>query len=337
MKPETFLNAVGMIDDRFLDVTVHKPRIKQHKWKKALISVAAAVVLIVAPLPTLTAFGVDSAYYLLYAIIPSVAQTFKPVQKSCTDNGIEMTVISAERKGNEASVYIAMHDVENKYPGGKWDLFDSYGINVSRDMIGHCSFSEYDSNTHTAYFVVHLETMDGSEMPDSKVTFSVGNLLMGKVNTNGLIKEIDLSTVPYEPETTTRTEFRGMSFYDDEPYPDNYRFLLPAEEPLCTPVSGVSVWNIGYVDGALHILTEYDDILTTDNHGFMTLRDESGNAVSDKDIVEFSYWDDENRDSFSEIIIPIDYENLSNYSLYGEFVTSDTCIFGDWEVTFPLQ
>ena len=43
MKHETFLNAVGMIDDRFLDVTVHKPRIKQHKWKKALISVAAAV------------------------------------------------------------------------------------------------------------------------------------------------------------------------------------------------------------------------------------------------------------------------------------------------------
>ena len=166
MKTDTFLNAVGMIDEKYLNIDIQRNRITHHKLKKRIISITAAALLILSPLPVMTAFGADTAYQILYQITPAAAQTFKPVQKTCEDQGIEMTVISAERNGSEASVYLAMHDTTGTCPDGKWDLYDSYRINVPRDITGHCSFSEYDADTHTAYFVVHLETMDGSPMPD---------------------------------------------------------------------------------------------------------------------------------------------------------------------------
>ena len=145
MKADTFMNAVGLIEDRFLNIEVPMKRITHRNRKKRIAAIAAAAAFITCSLPTLTAFGFDPAYMILYHIAPSVAQTFKPVHKTCADNGIEMTVISAERNGSEASIYLAMHDTTGTCPDGKWDLYDSYSINVPRDITGHCSFSEYDA------------------------------------------------------------------------------------------------------------------------------------------------------------------------------------------------
>ena len=68
MKAETFMNAVGLIGDRHLDVEIPKKRIIFYKFRKVAVAVAAAALLIVFPLPALTAFGVDSAYNILYHI-----------------------------------------------------------------------------------------------------------------------------------------------------------------------------------------------------------------------------------------------------------------------------
>ena len=332
MKTDTFMNAVGMIDDRFLDVEIPGKNIVYRKWRKRLVSAAAVAALLVCPFPALTALGVDAAYDVLYNIAPGVAQTFKPVQKSCIDSGIEMTVISAERSGSEASVYLAMHDTTGTCPDGNWDLFDSYNINVSRDMSGHCSFSDYDPDTHTAYFVVHLQTMDGSDMPRRKVTFSVSELLVGKQHTEGTVEGVDMKNIPYEPPTTIPTDFRGM---DDI---EGYRFLLPSEQALSNPAPGVSVLNAGYIDGAFHILTRYDDIIHTDNHGFMMLVDNEGNTYGDDANTKwFDYWDGSYTDSFTEQVIQIDYDKLAGCTLQGDFVTCQNHISGDWQVTFPLE
>ncbi len=333
MKTDTFLQAVGMIDDRFLELSAPKQKIRHRRRIVMVIAAAAAAVML--PLPVLTAFGVEPAYECLYRIAPPIAQGFHPVQRSCTDQGIEMTVISANRDGSSADFYIAMRDIEGKYPAGDWDLFDSDRINICRDMVGTCSFSSYDSETHTAYFVTHLETMDGSPMPKRKVTFSVSSLLVGKNKTERVLDEISLNDVPYEPETMQRTERRGASSCepDDSPDPAQYRFLIPAEEPLCTPAPGVRVRGIGYLDGALHILTEYEDISNTDNHGWITLRGGS----DERSVISFSFWDDAHKNNLDEQIIPVAYDALEDCSLYGEFVTAEPCLHGDWQVTFPLE
>ena len=337
MNVYTFMNAIGMIDDRHLDIESKKGKITHRKWIKSIVSATAAIALITCPLPVMTAFGHTSAYNMLYIISPSVAQTFKPVQKTCEDNGIEMTVISAERNGNEVNVYLAMHDTTGTCPDGEWDLDDSYNINVPKDMTGHCSFSKYDAENHTAYFVVHLETMDGTVIPNSKVTFSVHKMLTGKIRYSCPIENIDMNTIPYEPKTQGITEISGSYAYDCEKKAEDYRFLLPSEKTLFSPLNGISVENIGYIDEALHILIKYKDILNSDNHGHIELIDKNGNVIGDKTEFGFSYWDSEHTDSYTEQIIPVPYEQLKDCVLQGEFVTAQGYISGDWQITFPLE
>ena len=214
MKADTFIKAMGNIDERFLNVEVPERKIHR-KWTKWVAGAAAAVLLIACPLPAMTAFGSDEAYNVLYSISPRIAQDFKPVQKSCTDDGIEMTVVSAKRKGSRAEVYLTMRDTTGECPYGDWDLYDSYRLNLWRDMSGCCKFDEYDEETHTAHFIIVLNTMDGSPMPKGKITFSVSELLLGKKETKGDI-DADLSAIPTAPETMHRDDISGYSSYSGE-------------------------------------------------------------------------------------------------------------------------
>jgi len=336
MKTDTFLNAVGMIDDRFLDVDIPQKRIVRRKWKRFAVSAAAAALLIACPLPALTAFNVEGAYNVLYQIAPAAAQNFKPVQKSCEDQGIVMTVISAKCSGSEAKIFLSMQDLYGVYPQGEWDLYDSYRIHLRRDMSAHCSFSEYDPETRTAYFVVNIQTMDGSEIPKSKVTYSVSNLLLGKIRSEGTIEGIDMNSIPYEPEMTAQPNTTGGYAYGELPSAQDYRFLRPNAEALCTPAVGASVMNIGYSDGALHILTKFTDPHHTDSHGHIALIHQN-EILAEKSEFGFYYHDDAHCDQYMEQIIPVSYDILPECSLWGEFCSAEQYISGDWQITFPLE
>lgn len=339
MNADNFVNAVGMIDEKYLDIDNRSSKIRHKKILKKLIAPAAAAVLILCPLPAMTALGYSTAYNILYTVSPDIAQTFKPVNRSCESNGFEMTVISAEVSENEANVFLAIHDTTESCPYGDWDLYDSYDIKTGKDMVGHCSFSEYDSETHTAYFVVNLKTMDGSRLLNGKkVTFSVSQMLLGKIQTESDIDQIDLGSVSYESGTDPgKYNFNGKYGYSDMPEPEDYRFLIPQNEPLCSPAPGVQIMNIGYIDNALHILVKYEDQLETDNHGYVSVADSDGNKVCEKTEVGFYYRDRSGKDEMVEQIFPLDYEELKNYSLHGEFSTTQKHIYGDWEVTFSLD
>lgn len=337
MKAEKFLNAIGGIDEKYLDIEIPK-KIKHHRLRGGLAAIAAAALLITVPLPAMTAFGSDGAYNILYNISPKIAQDFKPVQKSCIDDGIEMTVVSAKCEGSRAEIYLTMRDLTGECRYGDWDLFDSERLNVWKDMIGNCRFADYDEETKTAQFVVMLETMDGSPMPKKKVTFSVSELLLGKKKTEGTI-DVDMSAVPYEPEAVHRDDIDGGSFYYGEPDYDSFRFLVADDEPVCRPADNAAIDAIGYVDGALHILTRYEDSFHTDSHGFIRLVDSDKNDVVDESEYKmYTYWyDPAHTDMCYEYIIPVEYEKLRDCTLYGEFSTALGYRKGNWQVTFPLE
>lgn len=335
MRTEEFMAAVGNIDDRFLDVDKPKKPIKRTKWKKRIIAASAAAVLIIGTLPTLTAFGYDRAYDVLYNIAPPVAQKFKPVLLTCEDQGIVLTVVSAERSGSKASIYLAVHDVSGSFPTGKWDLYDSYHINVPFDMTGTCSFSEYSTEDHTAYFVVEMETMDGRPMPEGKVTFGLNELVMNMTETKTTLDAIDMSKIPYEPQTTEQTEIRGGYSQDELPPAKDQHFLLSQDTPICEPAPKVSVMNIGYIDGALHILTCFKE--KSVSHGFVSLIDSNGDEIGENTGYGYYYNNTINNDKYLEQIIPVSYEELSKCTLQGEYVSAECSISGDWEITFELQ
>ncbi|MBO5104123.1 MAG: hypothetical protein J6B74_03555 [Ruminococcus sp.] len=325
MKTENLIDAIGMIDEKYI-AEAHKPQIR-HSVKKFAIA-AAAVLCIAVPLPVMMAFGSDTAYSLLYMAMPSVAQTFKPIQKSCEDNGVRMEVISSDIHGDEADFYIS---VQGDMIDETTDLFDSYNIRCPFDNVGNVSFSDFDESTKTAYFVVNIRTMNGEEIPKSKITFSVRELIFDKHEFEGAVDGVDLLEVPENPPTIDNINFRGGS----ENYESITNILAPSS-PLTEITDGVSVTGIGYIDGKLHVQTYYEDILKTDNHGYVYLVDKNNRRIGE-DFASISFWDDDRKGSYDEKVFDIEYSELENYSLYGKFWTSDGYKSGDWEVTFRTE
>lgn len=328
MKTENLIDAIGLIDEKYV-AGAHQLCVKiRHRGLKRFVIAAAAMLCIAVPLPAMTAFGVDEAYNLLYMAMPSVAQAFKPVQESCEDNGIRMEVISASIEDDKASFYISIQGDEIDKTV---DLYDSYNINCPFDNVGHVSFSEFDENTNTAYFMVNIETMNGEKIPKGKVTFSVRELIFNKHEFEGAIDGIDFSEVPKNPPTIENINFRGGS----EDYESITDILAPSS-PLMEIMDGISVTGIGYINGKLHVQTYYENLHKTDNHGYVYLVDENGNCIGD-DFAVVSFWDDEGKGSYDEKTFDIDYSDLENYSLMGWFCNSNGYKSGDWEVTFRIK
>ncbi|MDE6520120.1 MAG: hypothetical protein K2K91_06650 [Ruminococcus sp.] len=328
MKTDKLIDAIGMIEEKYV-ADAHKPCVKiSYRRVKGFAIAAAALLCIAVPLPTMTAFGSDIAYNLLYMASPAIAQTFKPVQKSCEDKNIRMEVISADIQGDEAHFYIS---IQGDMIDETTDLYDSYNIKCPFDSVGHVSFSEFDENTKTAYFVVNIKTMNGEKIPKGKVTFSVRELIFNKHEFEGAIDGIDLSELPENPPTIENVNFRGGSW--------NYKSItdiLAPSSPLTEIMDGISVTGIGYINGKLHIQTYYENLLKTDNHGYVYLVDENGKRISEE-FADISFWDDERKGSYDEKLFDIEYSDLKNYSLMGWFCNSNGYESGDWEVTFKMK
>ena len=71
--------------------------------------------------------------------------------------------------------------------------------------------------------------------------------------------------------------------------------------------------------------------------GYIELVDNKGNVISEKTEIGFSYWDTAHKNSYTEQIIPVPYEQLKDCVLQGEFVNAQGYIYGDWQITFPLE
>lgn len=340
MKKETFIDAVGMIDEKYVEES-EKP-VKRISVLFRALSFAAASLVFVSTLPTAVVCGSDTAYSIMYELLPPAAQRLKPVMKSCTDNGIKIEVISAETEGRRAEIVVAVNDTEGNRIDSTTDLFDSYSINCPYDSSCSCSMAGFDAGTSTAFFHINIERMDGKDIRNDKITFGVRRMMAGKNKYSGILDEIDLNNISASPKTmnTDQNNVRGGSSRGNidifEIDYKNFRFLVPDDTISFSPVDGVRVTGIGYIDGALRIQTYYEDIHNTDNHGYLYLADSDGNAA-DYEEYDISFWDDERKGSYDEKVIEIPYDKIKNYQIYGEFVTCSTLIEGDWEITFPVK
>ena len=96
--------------------------------------------------------------------------------------------------------------------------------------------------------------------------------------------------------------------------------VLNTNNSLEIPViDGVTLTGIGIVDGSLHIQIRYADIHHTDNHGFLTLSDKSGNSYEEglrKQEVGSVSWFGENHDSWEEYIFDEYPEDLSQIGAF---------------------
>lgn len=343
MKSELLLNVMGMIsDDMILDAkTIVRKKTavkKRFSVKKTVAWIAAAVLFFSFPLPMLAA-NIPFAYEVLYAISPETAQKFKLVQMSCENNGIRLEVVSAYIHDETAEIYISVQDLAGGRIDETTDLFDSYNINRAFDCSATCRKISYDEKTQTVTFLICITQWKNKNIEGSKLTFTVKEFLSNKQKFESSIPQIDLKTANLSPQTQANISIRGGSWNGNgrdfyEKY-ENGEYLLPSSEGLYSPVDGVTVTAMGFIDGKLHIQIHYKNILETDNHGYVYLVDKNGNKIFSEASV--SFWDSDKKGSYDEQIFDVSPNEIESYSLCGKFTTCNTLTKGNWQVTFPLE
>ncbi len=336
MKIDKLVDAIGEIDENKIKNAKTAPvKIKRASFKRAIALVAAIILCITICVPVLAA-TVDPIYLMVYHVSPSLAQMLKPVQLSCEDNGIKMKVLSAAVYENEAAIYISLQDMTDQNRIDETtDLFDSYRINRAFDSSASCSRVAFDEKSGIATFLINISQWNGKKIDGDKITFYFTEFLSNKSNFEGELTELDLSSVTEAKETQVPEYFRGGGGKElDYESRFDLKYLVAVDRGLFSPVDGVTITNIGFIDGKLHVQLYFENILSFDNHGYIEMRDKDGNSAKS---YHFSFWDDKKIGSYEEIIYDISPEDIESYTAFGYFVTCKSLTKGHWQVTFPLE
>ena len=328
MNTDNQLDAIGQIDDRFIQMTETEKERHPRVLRRIAMVAAAAVLCVLLGVSALAAADVGNAYDLLYSVSPAVAQSLKPVRTSCEDNGIIMEVEGASVEGSSATMLVLLHDVEEDRVDETTDLFDSYSIRRPFDSSASCEMVGYDEETKSAAFLITINRTDDREISSGKVTFGATRFLSDKRYTDMTRK---LSVPDGEPELMTDPQLRGGSGTEAE----QTVLLRPVPGESFSPVEGVQITAAGFVNGKLRVQAHYDDIAETDNHGFLYLRDAQGKVIECTSTV--SAWDESHSGSYEDYVFDVERGELEEYLLCGSFTTCSVLTEGDWQVTFPLQ
>ena len=335
MNREFLSAALDGIAERHIDEAAEALPRRTFRIRRAAVIVLAAALCLILALPVLASS--DGSYELLYAAAPALAQRLKPVQLACEDNGIVMEVVAASVEGDTAEAYISLRDLTGDRVDETTDFFDNWRFHTPFDSVNTCTLENYDESMHAATFYVLMTAMDGGDIrpEDGKITFSVREFLSHKQALEGVDLSSLLSTMPAAPETQTDMQLRGGGGpgfgFSETLIP----CLVPAEEPLLIPAEGVAVTGAGYVDGRLHIQVYYEDILRTDNHGFVYYIGLDGEPVYSD--LSLSLWNEAQTGSYEEYIFDLPADTLETVTFYGDFYTCGSLTEGNWQVTFPLS
>lgn len=305
-------------------------------------AIVAAVLAISLAAPAALAAS-PTTYQWMYGLSPQMAQFFVPVNESCEDNGIRMEILSAHVDGNTVELYISLRDLTGDRVDETIDLFDSYAINTPFDSSGTCSLAEYDRETGTAVFLVSLTENSSRDLSGKKVTFAANRLLSHKAYQSDV--RIGAIPDPFSHETML------LSF--DAPPHSDYTLFSVSEYPVAnrsvtvlTPSgSGLalseqyacSITGIGWIDGQLHIQIATDQRLNRDAQVWLRLRATNGDIA--EPVKKYSFAQDasgEGRIDYEEYIFDIPQDEISDYTLYGDFSIAGLRTEGNWRVTFRL-
>lgn len=331
--------------DELLHKTLHaasgreKRNIRKFLLLRKPVAVLVALCLcLTLSVPALAA-NIESIYQLMYLVSPGIAQFFMPVQQSDESNGIKMEVVSASIHENTAEIYVTLQDVTGDRIDGSTDLYDSYSIHRPFDSSAHCELIGYEDSTKTATFLITIEEWGNHNITGDKITFSVREFLSHKKTYENVEIPISLSDISAARQTqSVSLKGGGGKDYKRNTNAENNPALIPTKPMDEFPVDGIDFTGIAYLDGKLHVQTAVKNPLDNDNHGFFYLKDKNGTVINCNYSFYFSNQELES-DSivYHESVFDIPQAEISNYALYGHFVTSGMKTEGDWQITFPLK
>lgn len=325
--------------------TLERTAARPFPLRRALLAGTAAALCLCA-VPAASAVW-DPAYQIFYQIAPAAAQFFQPVQERCTQQGITMEVAAVHVEGDTAQAYLTLS-------GGTvdetTDLFDSWSFHLPFDQSGTCEQMGWDVETGTVTFLCTTKTLDGSPIsPGGKMTVSVRQLLTGKEELENTAVELDLAAYAQEAETAFLQDVPTGSTQDSQPgffctggsgaeeLLESASMLAPGDA-LARPADGLSITAAGYADGYFHIQLCRGDATRTDHHARLWLESSDGWMQEAVASVGFcSTREDGSRADYTDVLFDVAPEDLSRYTIFGDFYTAPHLTEGLWQVTFPLE
>ncbi|MEL7656989.1 MAG: hypothetical protein AAGU75_13905, partial [Bacillota bacterium] len=226
----------------------------------------------------------------------------------------------------------------------KLDLCDTYYID------GPCNFNvqmlSYDEETNTSFFV--MRGSGGEGMSAQMTTFKISKIMSNKINYEWYNTGIDLTgLIEDNAKSLPISEFyyTGGSELPEE----SLSVLEPdiMSIPFGNDIDFVTISNIGFLNGKLHIQTKWET--SFDNHGDLWLTDEKGVINGEANTVShntyyFNTAEDSANSSNDRFTKHIEYifdvssiEELSGHNLWAFFVEDGTFTEGDWKVNFRLS
>ena len=290
-----------------------------------------------------TAAGNLRAYEYLYKINSDLAESMMPIQKTCTDQGIEVKVEAVKIQGRQANVYISLRDLTGDRIDRTTDLFDSYRVNTNCDQASGFSLVSYDEETKTASFLIQID-QHTEKFAGKRLTFHVSKLLLQKQEVTMDLPQIHLENLKEKTQDelyeASELEFRGQGGLGLEKFGKEtkyaWHYLKPDEKQAFQAVRGAGITAYGLVDGMLHVQVYYEDIIQKDNHGDIRLKDENGKEYIC--LGNISFWDKEHKGSYEEYLFePMDDGDFKDFMVVGWFVTGAELLEGDWEISFPIE
>jgi hypothetical protein len=280
------------------------------------------------------------------AELPSkLMDLFEAVNEAVVYDGIELRIVSAVADDDSVMILYTLKDLEKDRISETTSVYD---FSLSGAATLGTYPVDYDGKTKTATFCMAGD--NGKEMKGKKLTLSISSFLdsapMELHETNSSIYDLirEQRRVSGEPARGDYNAVEEGSYWNaqnqkgvglQDQLMEEEGFLLLPEGAMNVTIPGVdwvTVTNIGWWDGWLHVQVKYDDEKSQINHGYICLTDSKANEL-DNAILNTPLPD--GREEF--IIETGSEEELANVYLSGVFTNYDSLNTGEWEATFKVK
>ena len=303
------------------------------------LTIAAAICLCLLISVPVVAANTGTFEKLLKLVSQQTAMKLQPIELVSESNGIKMEVVAAMNDDETAVVYLTLQDVAGK---GRVDkTVDLYNYFIEgADSFTH-ELVNYDDKTQTA--TIRMLASGGKKLNGKKVMVSLDSFLSGKesfnkIDTGIVIKDIVDKSSEAIPLDMNNIPGGSGALFDELKQTGIINVLKTDETNIkITGIDFTKISNIGYVDGRLHIQTKWSKSI--DDHGFIYLANSDGDQINPSNI--YFGTDEKGRTKYGrdyiEYIFDMNAEQVSGYSLQGDFVKNNNYTEGKWQTTFKIQ
>ncbi|MDF3002021.1 MAG: hypothetical protein K0Q48_2140 [Bacillota bacterium] len=270
---------------------------------------------------------------------------FQAVNETSVYDGIELKVTSAAADDDSVMIFYTLRDLEKDRISEDTLVYDYFLSGPT--TIGNLR-DGYDEKTKTASFFIMGD--NGSGLKGQKLTYAIRSLLeegpeklyVTQMNVGELLAKqtADLGEPSFrEYHALLEDSFwnaqtqEGADLQESFEKEDRADLLQGDRLEIKFPgVDWVTVTNMGYQDGWLHIRVRYDESLEDLNYGYPCLTDSEG-----------SEWDtailnSPLPDGSEEFILQVaDVRDLDGLYLSGFYTNNKTLHLGEWNVTFEVK